>query len=310
VNGPGGGRGRPPAARRIFEKDGRGASSFLGWPHPEFLIEVYEPKAEDFWLDPAARAALLGRFVREEAPGRWASPCPGPDPSLGERAAGKLGDGSFFQVVLRGGGRIEFPSRGRPRFYTKDGRPFGRDLESLDPEELFYLDPWAPWNWTREGQAALAAGAEWARAPYGDFLARVLEVTGPGNPPGAVLYDPASQLMEWLGFETFVELLVAEPDLAEECLRALERGTVALGEDLARAGAAFWVLAAPHTGADTLSKKAWERFVGPIDGDLVRTLSRGGLGVYALLPPSWEDRKGEILSLGFAGWIEEEGSGR
>ncbi|GEM_PF-6235428 len=289
--------------RRLLAGEDPGAPPFLVRPEAGFLLDAFAPDPEGFWLDPGTRPALLARLLREGRFDGIVLAGPGPDPAWEGRILETLGDADFFQVVLEGGGRLEFPSRGNPRFFPPPGMDRSWDPENLDPEELFYLDPLAPWAWSVERQEEMKEGGEEALGFYTDPVRRFLAETRGETVAGALLLDPLSQLMEAMGFEGLVELLVAEPLLAEECLQALGRGTAVLGRALARAGAEVLVIDAGETGAGALSKGAWKEFVGPVDGDLARRFREDGIPVLYALPPLAADRLAEILELGVEGLV-------
>ena len=287
--------------RRLLAGEEPGEPPLLARPAAGFLLEAFGPDPEGFWLEPGTRPALLARTVREGGLDGIVLAGPGPDPVWEGRILETLGDADFFQAVLEGGGRLEFPSRGNPRFFPPPGKERSRDPEDLDPEDLFYLDPLAPWAWSVERQGEMRGGGEKALGLYTDPVKRFLEEARGEAAAAALLFDPLSQLMAFLGFQGLVELLVTEPLLAGECLQALGRGTAVLGRALARAGAEFLVIDAAGTGAGALSRKAWKEFVEPVDEDLARRFREDGILVFYGLPPLAADRLEEILALGADG---------
>ncbi len=307
-SGPGPGNAAAPGKNRLRQvlagKEPGRRAPLLVRPTGGFLLESYRPDPESFRLDPGLRPALLARLAREGGLDGVLLEGPGPDPAWEGRILETRGEAGLFQVVLEGGARVEFPQEGQPRFFPPGGGKTRRDLEELDPEELFYLDPRAPWAAVRERQVEMKEEGEKGFSAYTEQVKRLAGETGGEVLVAAYLEHPLGQLEGFLGFEGMMELLLAEPLLAKECLQALSLGTRALGRALAGAGAEVLVLGGRAGGAGSLSKNAWAEFVRPVDGDLL-----GGLEDAARVPVFYEipllsaDRLGEIFSLGAAGWL-------
>ena len=289
--------------RRLLAGEVLGNPPFFAWPPAGFLLEAYGPDPEGFWLDPEVRAGLLARFASEVGADGVVIAGPGPGPFPDGGVLETRGDADLFQAVMKGGSRIEFPSRGKPRYFPPPEEELPWSLESLDPDDLFYLDPLAPWAGTRERQAEMKKGGEKGLIPYTDSVKRLVKKTGGKTAAAGFLYDPLSQLMGFMGFEGLIELLVTEPVLAKETLRALGMGTKALGLALGKAGAEVLVLGAQETDAGVLSRKAWGRFVRPVEEKLIGGLQEEGLPVFYAVPPFSADRFGEILGLGAEGLV-------
>jgi hypothetical protein len=163
------------------------------------------------------------------------------------------------------------PDDDLPHVYLEEtGRPFSIAFAEVDPDRLFYVDPYV-----HEGLQSPSPGAfpPW----HWDTLKEVRR-RAPDVSVHAEVFSPFSQLMELVGCTEGMLALVDDPQKVVACLHRLEAGTIALARGHFQAGADAVLISSAYAGGGFISKRHYERFVLPyehavIDG--VRTAFPG-----------------------------------
>lgn len=176
-------------------------------------------------------------------------------------------------IYWKNGDYTRFPADDNPHYYQKDGQLFFPDFESVDPEKLFYFDPWQipgntfPFVWDFEGE--VRRRENFFPSYIDDTLKKVIEKTGHRVSVHGEVYSPFSQFLEMLNYEPALMALLTDPGKAIACLEALTKGTIQLGIRQAHCGADAVLISSAFAGSGFISREFYEQFVLPFEKKVI-----------------------------------------
>ncbi|HEX6975270.1 MAG TPA: uroporphyrinogen decarboxylase family protein [Vicinamibacterales bacterium] len=145
-------------------------------------------------------------------------------------------------------------------------RPFSIAFADVDPEKLFYVEPYA-----HEG---LQYGGPAEFPPWQWDTIKAVRRRAPDVSVHGEVFSPFSQLMELLGCTAGMIALVDDPWKVAACLQRLEAGTFALARGHFEAGADAVLISSAYAGGGFISPRHYERFVLPYEHALVDSLNK------------------------------------
>lgn len=157
------------------------------------------------------------------------------------------------------------PDDDLPHVYLEQtGRPFSVPFASINPDLLFYVDPYV-----REGLSYPITGGvpQWQWDTLEDVRRRAPDISVHGE-----VFSPFSQLMELVGCTEGMLALVDDPQKVVACLHRLEAGTIALARGHFEAGADAVLMSSAYAGGGFISRRHYERFVLPYEHAIVDAL--------------------------------------
>ena len=203
---------------------------------------------------------------------------PGRDPEVDrhvERVEEECGE---TVVRWRDGSRTRIPRDDNPHWFGPGGEHAHPDFHALDPDDLWYVEPWdvtgitCPFRWGFEAEAR----------PPGDFfppwhldtIRSVLVKTGGEVSVHGEVFSPFSQLLDLLGYEQALLALMDDPGKARICLERLTGGAVELACAQAAAGVDAVLISSAFAGDGFISPRHYRDFVLPHEGRLVAEVRR------------------------------------
>jgi hypothetical protein len=227
-----------------------------------YFLHAGLPAAE-IWHDTPAFAAALVTLQRRYAFDGILVNLPGRDPDWRRSAAAIEPEAGKTVIRWREGAVTIVPPDDNPRVLDSSGRrPRPPELSSLDPDSLFYVEPY-----DRLGVTPLDSFPPWQF----DALRRVRELAPEASVHGEV-FSPFSQLVELLGPEEAMFALVDEPAKVKAILARLSGGSTALAQGLLGAGADAILISSAFAGAGFISPRHYEEFVLPFEGEIIRRI--------------------------------------
>ncbi|HWR32762.1 MAG TPA: uroporphyrinogen decarboxylase family protein, partial [Chitinophagaceae bacterium] len=166
-----------------------------------------------------------------------------------------------------------FPADDNPHYYRQSGHLFFPDFEEIDPEKLFYFDPWQisgntyPFVWDFDGE--VRTKNDFFPSYIDDTLKKVIEKTQHRISVHGEVYSPFSQFLEMLNYEPALMALLTDPDKAIACLEALTEGTIQLGIREAHCGADAVLISSAFAGSGFISREFYEQFVLPFEKKVI-----------------------------------------
>lgn len=199
---------------------------------------------------------------------------PGRDPEVDRHVERVEEEGGETVVRWRDGSRTRIPGDDNPHWFGPGGEHAHPDFQALDPDDLWYVEPWditgitCPFRW----------GFEAETRPPGDFfppwhldtLRAVLARTGGEVSVHGEVFSPFSQLLDLLGYEQALLALMDDPGKARACLERLTGGAVELACAQAAAGVDAVLISSAFAGDGFISPKHYRDFVLPFEARLVR----------------------------------------
>ena len=162
-----------------------------------------------------------------------------------------------------------------PHVYGKDGRKFAVRFAEIDPEQLFYVEPYDisgikyPYYWGLENGIA-PKGSDFFPPYQHDTIRYVLDHTGTEVSVHAEIFSPFSQFLEMLDYTNGLRALIEDPVKAKACLEALADGAVQLGCGDAAAGAHAILISSAFAGGGFISRRHYTEFVLPCEQKVIR----------------------------------------
>ena len=170
----------------------------------------------------------------------------------------------------------KLPYDDNPHYYQGDETRYFPTFEEIDPDKLYYVEPWNltdityPFTWDFD---------EFERPkdnffpPYlKDTLRKVIEKVDDSISVHAEIFSPFSQFLELLNYESALMALLDDPDKSHACLKALTKGAIDLGIELAKEGADAILISSAFSGSGFLSPDSYEEFVLPYEKELITAI--------------------------------------
>jgi len=232
---------------------------------------------------------------------------PGRDPGLGGLiAAVERGAGEDL-IRWKGGGYSVLPHDDNVHYFLDDGSRFFPRFEEVDPDSLFYVEPWDltdvtyPFTW----------GFEREPRPFSDYfpdyhfdtLKEVVARAGGRLSIHSEIFSPFSQFLELLNYEQGLLALIDDPAKVHACLERLTAGAVDLASRHAACAVDAVLISSAFAGAGLISRDHYREFVEPYERKVIAELARRqpALPVYTHTCGSIGDRLDLMLSTGTQG---------
>jgi hypothetical protein len=199
-----------------------------------------------------------------------------------------------------------FPDDDNPHYYMADGSRYFPTFEEIDPEDLYYVEPWDltdityPYTW----------GFEPEPRPFDDFfpdyhfdtIKMVLERVGETVSVHSEVFSPWSQFLELLNYEGALMALLDDPEKVKACLERLTEGAIDLARKQAACGVDAIVISSAFAGAGFISCSQYQEFVLPYEKQLVTAVRNDSpIPVYTHTCGAIGDRLDLMLETGTCG---------
>lgn len=198
---------------------------------------------------------------------------PGRDPNIENRIKTiKYEDGETI-IRWKDGNYTILPEDDNPHYYLADGTRYFPTFDDIDPEELYYIEPWDykdityPFTW----------GGETEPRPFRDYfpeyhfdtIKQVLARVGDTISVHTEIFSPWSQFLELLNYENGLMAIMDDPEKVEACLERLTNGAIDLAKKQAATGVSAILISSAFAGAGLISRQHYERFVLPYEKKII-----------------------------------------
>jgi hypothetical protein len=212
---------------------------------------------------------------------------PGRDPNW-RSYIDKIEDRRGDRVISwRNGSTTVCPPNDLPHVYGKDGKKFAVRFAEIDPEQLYYVEPYDisgikyPYYQGFEKRSA-PRGRHFFPPYQHDTIKYLIERAGTEVSVHAEIFSPFSQFLELLDYANGLMALMKDSAKAKACLEALSDGAVELGCGDAAAGAHAILISSAFAGAGFISRRHYTEFVLPYEQRVIQGIKARypGLPIY------------------------------
>jgi hypothetical protein len=198
---------------------------------------------------------------------------PGRDPSAEDHIARIEKSGEDTIVHWDNGSQTLFPPDDNPRVIHGPGVPGQPTFDQVDPEQLYYVDPWNlggityPFRWDLETEP---------RSP-GDFfpdthLDTIREVQARARNDVSIhaeVFSPHTQFLELLNYQEALIAPMMDREKVKACLARLTEGAIEWACKEAGTGVDAVLISSPFAGAGFISRDDYTDLVLPYERRLV-----------------------------------------
>jgi len=238
-----------------------------------FLHSGLEPF--DIWLRSEGLAdALVALQERYRFDGILVN-LPGRDPAFETQIdrVERLDDEHETRVRWKNGCCTRIPDDDNPHYFLADGSRYFPTFDEVDPDALWYVEPWDltdityPYTWAFDSEAR---PSDDFFPPYHDDPIRLVrDRVGDAVSVHSEIFSPFSQLLELLDYQHALIGLVDDPGKTRAMLERLTLGAIDLGRRQARAGVDAVLISSAFAGGGLISRDDYETFVLPYEKRLI-----------------------------------------
>lgn len=171
-----------------------------------------------------------------------------------------------------------FPSDDNPFYYQLDGSRYFPSFKEIEPEQLYYIDPWDvtavtyPYTWGFENEAR--PFNDYFPSFHFDTIKIVKEKFGEHISVHSEVCSPWSQFLELLNYEHGLMAMMENSGKTKACLERLTEGTIDLANRQAAHGADAVLISSAFAGAGFISPKHYKEFVLPYEKKLIQGVKK------------------------------------
>jgi hypothetical protein len=271
-----------------------------------YFLNAEGPATEIWFRSDSFADALVGLQRRYRFDGILVN-LPGRDPEL-ERQIDRIDDGEDATTVRwKNGCYTRVPPDDNPHYFMPDGSRYSPTIDEVDPEQLWYVEPWDvtgityPYTW----------GFDSGPRPFDDFfppfhldtIAAVKARVGSDVSIHSEIFSPFSQFLELLDYEGALAALIRDPGKAHACLRRLTLGAIDLAERQAAARVDAILISSAFAGAGLISRGYYSEFVLPYERMIIEAVKsrHAGTKIYTHTCGAIGDRLDLMLDTGTEG---------
>jgi len=260
----------------------------------------------DIWFSAEGFAEALVRLQRRYDFDGILVNLPGRDPDY-QKQIDRIDRREGENIVRwKNGNYTVVPASDNPHYYMKDGTRYFPTFQEIQPDELFYVEPWDitdityPYSW----------GFEKGSRPFDDFfppyhsdaIKAVKARVGDSVSVHSEIFSPWSQFLELLNYENALMAIVDDPVKSQACLERLTEGAIDLGKRQAALGVDAILISSAFAGAGLISRKHYQDFVLPYERQIVEEIQKEfALPVYTHTCGSIGDRLDLMMETGTNG---------
>ncbi|MBV6511704.1 MAG: Uroporphyrinogen decarboxylase [Ignavibacteriaceae bacterium] len=210
-----------------------------------------------------------------------------------------------IKVVWKNGYYTLLPVDDNPHYYTPDGERQFPVFDEIDPEKLYYIEPWDitevkfPFYW---GFNELRDKQDYFPDYHFDTIRKVKDSAGGRLSVHSEVFSPWSQFLELLNYENALMAIMDDPVKVKAILTHLTEGTIDLAIKQAGQGADAILISSAFAGAGLISREQYREFVLPYEREIITEVKKNcAVPVYTHTCGSIGDRLDLMLETGTNG---------
>jgi len=198
---------------------------------------------------------------------------PGRDPEF-EGNIARIEEGDEETTIRwKNGNYTRVPHDDNPHYFMADGSRYFPSFADLNPEQLWYVEPWDltdityPYTW---GFAAESREFNDFFPPFhNDTIQAVNRRAGAEVSLHSEVFSPFSQFLELLNYENALMALIDDPEKTKACLERLTLGAIDLASRQAVAGVDAILISSAFAGGGLISRDHYTEFVLPYERRII-----------------------------------------
>lgn len=169
------------------------------------------------------------------------------------------------------GKKTQIPVDDNPQYLSREGDiPL---FESVDPGELFYVEPWGLAGVSHQGGDEFNPSHSRKFPPYQlDALEEALKLVDGEVSVHGEIFSPWSQFLEFFGYENGLLATMDNPERVEACLERLAEGSAVLGKLQASLDIDAVLISSAFAGSSFISREHYQRFVLPYERKVIEEI--------------------------------------
>lgn len=170
------------------------------------------------------------------------------------------------------------PSDDNPHFYQPDGSRRFPTFEEIDPEKLFYIEPWDiteikyPYRWFFETE--LRDFKDFFPSHHQNIIRAVKQKAGDKISVHSEIFSPWSQFLELLNYENALMAIMDDPEKVKAILNRLTEGAIALAKLQASEKVDAILISSAFAGAGLISREHYIEFVLPYEKKIISEVQK------------------------------------
>lgn len=210
------------------------------------------------------------------------------------------------RVNWKNGYYTTIPNDDNPHYYNEDGERLFPSFEEIDPEKLFYVEPWDitevkypyRWGFSKESPAFENYFPDY----HFDTIRHVKRMAGDSISVQSEIFSPWSQFLELLNYENALMAILDDPGKCKAILDRLTDGAIALASKQAEEKVDAILISSAFAGAGLISREHYSEFVLPYEKRIAETIqARYKVPIYTHTCGSIGDRLDLMLETGTNG---------
>jgi len=210
-----------------------------------------------------------------------------------------------IKVIWKNGHYTILPFDDNPHYYTPAGERIFPTFDDIDPEQLYYVEPWDvtevkfPFFW---GFDEHREKSDFFPDYHFDTIRKVKSLAGNRLSVHSEVFSPWSQFLELLNYENALMAIMDDPIKVKVILSQLTEGTIDLAKKQALEGVDAILISSAFAGAGLISRDQYNEFVLPYEKRIISEVRQtSDVPVYTHTCGSIGDRLDLMLETGTRG---------
>ncbi len=170
------------------------------------------------------------------------------------------------------------PSDDNPHFYQPDGSRYFPTFDEIDPEKLFYIEPWDiteikyPFRWGFETESR--DFKDFFPTYHQNIIKAVKQKAGDSISVHSEIFSPWSQFLEMLNYENALLAIMDDPIKSKAILERLTEGAIVLAKLQAAEKVDAILISSAFAGAGLISREHYIDFVLPYERKIITEVKK------------------------------------
>lgn len=241
-----------------------------------FLNSKLDPL--DIWFESEAFAEALIELQNKYNFDGVLINLPGRPPNLKDRIKKIEKSESQIKVIWKNDSFTVIPSDDNPHYYQPDGSRYFPTFDEIDPEKLFYIEPWDiteityPYRWGFENE--IRDFNHFFPEYHVNTIRAVKKLVGDKISVHSEIFSPWSQFLEMLNYENALMAIMDDPVKSKDILDRLSEGAIALAKIQAAEDVDAILISSAFAGAGLISRDHYTDFVLPYEKKIISEVKK------------------------------------